>query len=112
MLINEKFSWADIVLCAADFPQFSATTSKPAQKRKRSSEPRPSKPSQRWSQSAISPADLPVVTHAPSRQQPSSQADQLNTTAGNQNHDALKIHKLSVEEYQQVYHEEVDGMLR
>ncbi len=40
-----KFAWADVLLCAADFLQFSAAATKPPQKRKRSSESRPSKPS-------------------------------------------------------------------
>ncbi len=115
-----KFAWADVLLCAADFLQFSAAATKPPQKRKRSSESRPSKPSHspgernllRWSESAIPPADLPEVSHdAPSRQQPSSTAEQLNATAGNQD-GPLKIHELTVEEYQHVYREEVDAMLR
>ncbi|XP_017282909.1 uncharacterized protein LOC108242542 [Kryptolebias marmoratus] len=54
--------------------------------------------------STISPADLPAVCLVAPGPQPSTAALQEDTP--------LKIHNLSVEEYQKVYHEVVDGMLR
>ena len=55
--------------------------------------------------SAIPPADLPVVSNvAPGSPRPS--------TAPLRDDGPLKIHNRSVEEYQQIYHEVVDDMLR
>ncbi|KAA8589713.1 hypothetical protein FQN60_013078, partial [Etheostoma spectabile] len=59
-----------------------------------------------WSHSlaTISPADLPVAYPA---------APSLQLSSAPLHHDEpLKIHNRSVEEYQQLYHEVVDDMLR
>ncbi|XP_073338523.1 uncharacterized protein [Pagrus major] len=111
--------------------QHSARTASLPQKRKRTSAARPSKPSAKHpevlnqvpthpssttaggspglnlvprSRSTIPPADLPVVSNvAPST---------IPSTAPLQHGSPLKIHNLPVEEYQQVYHEVADPMLR
>ncbi|XP_044038308.1 uncharacterized protein LOC122869400 isoform X2 [Siniperca chuatsi] len=113
------------VLNSTPRPQHSAATANLPQKRKRSSVPRPPKPSAEHPGkmslvqrplSTIPPADLPVVSNVPPSPRPpsprpSSATSQLSST--DVNHDGpLTIHNRSVEEYQKIYHEVVDDMLR
>ncbi|AWP18421.1 putative protocadherin-23 [Scophthalmus maximus] len=58
------------------------------------------------SRSPVPAADLPVASRRP----PSAE-DQLTCTAVNPD-EPLLVHKHSVEEYQQIYHEAVDDVLR
>ncbi|GLD49358.1 uncharacterized protein AKAME5_000316300, partial [Lates japonicus] len=101
-------------------PQHSATTSRLPQKRKRSSEPRPSAlPTEAPGKldpvprpvSPISPADLPPVSTLPPRPQPSTADNQLTSTAVRPG-SPLRIYNRSVEDYQKLYHDVVDDMLR
>ena len=95
-------------------PQHSAAKPKPPRKRKRSSVCRPSAPSAHGPAksilvpappSSIPPADLPVASNFP----PGPPANQPSSTAVNE---PVKIHNCSVEDYQRVYHEVVDDLLR
>ncbi|XP_036947225.1 uncharacterized protein LOC119015388 isoform X2 [Acanthopagrus latus] len=95
-------------------PQHSAAKPKPPRKRKRSSVCRPSAPSAHGPAksilvpappSSIPPADLPVASNLP----PGPPANQPSSTAVNE---PVKIHNCSVEDYQRVYHEVVDDLLR
>ncbi|XP_030290221.1 uncharacterized protein LOC115591940 isoform X2 [Sparus aurata] len=103
-------------------PQHSATKAKlprkrkRKRKRKRSSASRPSTPSAHGPgkrsfgpapPSTIPPADLPVVSNVP----PGPPANQPSSTGVNRS-GPVKIHNCSVEDYQRVYHEVVDGLLR
>ncbi|XP_036971390.1 uncharacterized protein LOC119029002 [Acanthopagrus latus] len=97
-------------------PQHSATTAKLPRKRKRRSASRPSTPSARGPgkrslvpapPSTIPPADLPVAPNVP----PGPPANQPSSTDVN-HAGPVKIHNCSVEDYQRVYHEVVDDLLR
>ena len=97
-------------------PQHSATTAKLPRKRKRRSASRPSTPSARGPgkrslvpapPSTIPPADLPVAPNVP----PGPPANQPSSTDVNRA-GPVKIHNCSVEDYQRVYHEVVDDLLR
>ncbi|XP_026021429.1 uncharacterized protein C22orf31 [Astatotilapia calliptera] len=57
--------------------------------------------------SAISHDDLPVAKKLPPRPEPCSTDHQPTSSSDS----PLKIHNLSVEDYQRVYHEVVDSML-
>ncbi|XP_018538281.1 uncharacterized protein LOC108887371 [Lates calcarifer] len=101
-------------------PQCSAATSRLPKKRKRSSEPHPAEPSAQAPgkvdpiqrpRSPISPADLPLVSTLPPSPLPSTAITQPTSTAVYPG-SPVKIHNYSVEEYQKIYHEVVDDMLR
>ncbi|XP_050925200.1 uncharacterized protein LOC108879674 [Lates calcarifer] len=101
-------------------PQHSASTSRLPQKRKRSSKPCPSAPPTEASGkldpvprpvSPISPADLPAVSTLPPRPQPSTADNQLTSTAVCPD-SPLRIHNRSVEDYQKIYCDVVEDMLR
>ncbi|XP_050926940.1 uncharacterized protein LOC108876372 [Lates calcarifer] len=101
-------------------PQRSVTTSRPPRKRKRSSEHHPSAPPAeapgeldpvQRPRSPISPANLPQVSTLPPRPQPSTADTQPTSTAVHPS-SPVRIHNHSVEDYQKLYHEVVDDMLR
>ncbi|GLD61916.1 uncharacterized protein AKAME5_001368300 [Lates japonicus] len=101
-------------------PQRSVTTSRLPQKRKQSSEPCHSGPPAeapgnldpvQRPRSSISPAELPPVSTLPPSPQPSTADNQLTST-GVRPGSPLRIHNHSVEDYQKIYHEVVDDMLR
>ncbi|XP_030298292.1 uncharacterized protein LOC115596938 [Sparus aurata] len=96
-------------------PQHSAAKAKLPRKRKQSSASRPSTPSANVPGESlvpappptIPPADLPVVSNVP----PGPPANQPSSTGVNCD-GPLKIHNYSVKDYQRVYHEVVDDLLR
>lgn len=129
LLIVKMLSESDILWCAADLPQVLnvtprpqqyAATAKLPQKRKRRSAPSPNKPSAEHPKklnlvsrplSNIPPAELPVVSDVLPSPRTSTADNQPSSTAVN-NDSPLRIHNYSVEDYQQIYHEVVDDMLR
>ncbi|XP_030296176.1 uncharacterized protein LOC115595632 [Sparus aurata] len=97
-------------------PQHSAAKAKFLWKRKRSSTSLPSTPSAHGPgksnlvpapPSTIPPADLPAASNVP----PGPPANQPSSTGANRS-GPVKIHNCSVEDYQRVYHEVVDVLLR
>ncbi|XP_056236548.1 uncharacterized protein LOC130172130 [Seriola aureovittata] len=101
-------------------PQHSATAASLPQKRKRTPVPGPSRPSAeplgemnlaKRLRSAISPADLPAVSGVTPRPR-AFNADNQQSSADVNKDVPVKIHHHSVEEYQRIYHEVVDDMLK
>lgn len=99
------------------FPQVVNSTQRPRRRDRTVSQPRKRKRSPASSSSrppktsvppsAISHDDLPVSKKLPPRPEPCSTDHQPTSSSDS----PLKIHNLSVEDYQRVYHEVVDSML-
>ncbi|KAM7385116.1 hypothetical protein PAMP_001213 [Pampus punctatissimus] len=102
-------AWSKCPCCRSNQEhQHSAAPAKPPQKRKRTSVAPPREPSAERPEipeSAIPPADLPAVSNV-------APCSSRSPTAPLQDDGPLMIHNRSVEEYQQLYHEVVDDMLK
>lgn len=128
MLLSKKFTEPDVLSCVADLLQVLNLNPK----RKRTSVSHPSRPSVEHPAvlnrapsppPSTSAADIPALLNLVPRPQCSIPHAELPVvsnvtpvpqpcTAPLQDDGPLKIHNRSVEEYQQIYHEVVDDMLR